>query len=489
MNLSDYGKLDAVGMADLVRKGDVSSRELGRAAIAAAEAINPQLNAILELYLDRLENMPDTAEPTDGPILGGVPMMLKDIGASEEGRKQELASLPFKGRIAPTTSHLTTRFRQAGLVNLGRTALPELGMVGLNTVSPLNPTTVNPWDTDYMVGSSSGGAGAVVASGIVPIAHASDIGGSTRHPAGICGAVGLKTTRGRIPLGPDFCDYPIGTLNEFAITRSLRDSAVLLDAIEGPFGSDPRTVAAPAIPFAQTVADAKARGGLGQRGRPLRVGLCLEQFAGLPVDPEVAAATRNVAKLLEGMGAEVIETAPSIDYDMVLEADMMCAGSFLTTALKHIALKEGIELDYDQFSPDILHMVDAANSATAVDLFEALEGYNEVRRQVYAYFGTVDLMISPVISCQTQKAALFLQGQSDSQGDDWAHHYSYLVPFNISGNPAMSVPAAMSSTDMPIGVQLVATFGDDALLFEVAALLEDAIEWHKRIAPIHSSRL
>lgn len=490
MKLSEYGTYDALGLAELIRKREVTPCEVAQCALDATEAFNPHLNAVLETYQDRVDDSKMLEFPADdAPALAGVPMMLKDIGAAEEGRKQELASAAFKGRVSPSTSNLTKRFREAGLVNLGRTALPELGMVGLNAVSELNPATVNPWNTDYQSGSSSGGAGAVVASGIVPIGHASDIGGSTRHPAAICGAIGLKTSRGRITLGPDFTDYPIGTLNEFAVTRSVRDTAALLDAVEGPFGTEPRTVEAPVEPFSETVARTRAAGSLKQGDRPLRVGLCLEHFAGLQIDGEVEAAVRNVAKLLEGMGAEVTEAAPKLDYQMILEADMMCAGAFLTTAIKHITHAEGIDLDYSKFSPDVTAMIEGANAASAVDLFEGLEGYNEIRRQVYDYFGDFDLMVSPIMGCQSQKAELFLLDNPNGTDEDWAHHYSYLVPFNISGNPAISVPASMSSTNMPIGVQLVAPFGRDDTVLAAAALLEDAIGWQKVIAPLHSSRL
>ncbi len=423
MKLSEYGKYDALGLAELIRKGDVTQREVAQCAIDAADALNPQLNAVLETYQDRVDDAcMQERQDNDAPVFAGVPMMLKDIGAAEEGRKQELASAAFKGRVSPSTSNLTKKFREAGLINLGRTALPELGMVGLNAVSELNPSTVNPWNTEYQSGSSSGGAGAVVSSGIVPIGHASDIGGSTRHPAGICGAIGLKTSRGRITLGPGFTDYPIGTLNEFAVTRSIRDTAALLDAVEGPFGNEPRTVVAPTIPFSDTVARTLSKGTLKIEGRPLRVGLCLTHFAGLKVDPEVEAAVRNVASLLESMGAEVTEAAPALDYQMIVEADMMCAGAFMTTALKHIAHAEGIELDYTKFSSDVTAMITTANNASAVDLFEGLEGYNEVRPQVNNYFGDYDLMVAPVIACQSQKAALFELDNPNGTEEDWAHH-------------------------------------------------------------------
>ncbi|MCP4821051.1 MAG: hypothetical protein GY883_17835 [Shimia sp.] len=273
------------------------------------------------------------------------------------------------------------------------------------------------------------------------------------------------------------------------MTRSIRDTAALLDAVEGPFGNEPRTVVAPTIPFSDTVARTLSKGTLKIEGRPLRVGLCLTHFAGLKVDPEVEAAVRNVASLLESMGAEVTEAAPALDYQMIVEADMMCAGAFMTTALKHIAHAEGIELDYSKFSSDVTAMITTANNASAVDLFEGLEGYNEVRRQVYNYFGDYDLMVAPVIACQSQKAALFELDNPNGTEEDWAHHYSYLVPFNISGNPAMSVPAAMSSTNMPIGVQLVAPFGRDDTVLAAGALLEQAIGWQDVIAPLHSSRL
>ncbi|MEX0310230.1 MAG: amidase, partial [Tateyamaria sp.] len=485
MKPAEYGRHDATALAEMIRNGDVSQREVASAALTAAEALNPSLNAILECHYDRADALPDTPAPLENAaVFAGVPMMLKDIGASEEGRKQELASTAFLGRVAPTTSDLTHRFRAAGLVNLGRTALPELGMASLNSVSAVNPSTVNPWNTDYMAGSSSGGAGAVVASGIVPIGHASDIGGSTRHPAGICGAVGLKTTRGRIPLGPEFCDYPIGTLNEFTITRSVRDSAALLDAVEGPVGGDPRTVAEPPQPFARTVREAQDRGTLAARDRPLRVALCGLSLTPLPLDPEVEATTRRVASVLATHGAEVEEAAPDIDFDAMVRDDMMCAGSFLTVAIRGLAEKEGFALDEGSFSKIVRDLMALASAGSAVDLFAALEGYNAVRRRIYDFFRPYDLLITPVMSCQTEKAELFLPENSEILGDAWTHHLQYLLPFNISRNPAMSVPAAMSSSGLPIGVQIAAPLGDDATLFAVAAVLQSEIKWPSRISPL-----
>ncbi len=496
MKVSDYAAHDGLGLAALIKGGEVSAREVAEAAIAAAEGVNPALNCVLEVFHDKLDSLsssPETAD-RDAPIFHGVPMMLKDIGAAEASRKQEMASLLTKGRVAKETSNLTKRFQEAGLVNLGRTSLPEFGLASANSVSDIHGTTVNPWHTDYMSGSSSGGAGAAVASGIVPIAHASDIGGSTRHPAGICGAVGLKASRGRTSLGPARSDFPLGTLNEFAITRTVRDSAALMDAIEGPGFGEARIVEKLTRPLLDNVFEVQAGVAIKPGEAQLKVAMWDASFCtSISCDPEVAKTVSDTANTLAAMGADIIKDRPGFDFDMVVEADTLALGAHGAMNMSRLAADVGFSLEDANISPIVTQMIKNANEQTAMDLAVALDQYNLIRRQVSEFFETYDLLVVPVISCQTELASLHALEISSMESDSWMHHYQYLVPFNISGNPAISLPLAMSSSNMPIGVQLVARHGNEELLYRASAALEiwivrSACHWGKPECPCPSTR-
>jgi amidase len=231
MNLSEYSNYDALGLAELVKAKEVTVKELALLAIEGIERVNPEINAVIEIFHDRLDDLDDTVFP-ESP-LGGVPFLLKDIGCAEAGRKQEMGSRFMEDYVPAVDSFLMTKFRKAGLVNLGRTTTPEFALSS-STESVLIGDTRNPWDLDRMAGGSSGGAATCVASGVIPVAHASDGAGSIRIPASCCGLVGLKPSRARISSGPDSAEPLFGLSVEFVLSRSVRDSAALLDLVQGP---------------------------------------------------------------------------------------------------------------------------------------------------------------------------------------------------------------------------------------------------------------
>jgi len=251
MNLREYAQYDGLGLAELVRKKEVTPRELAELASQAVEKINPKINGVIETYTDRIESLGDEADNPDAPF-AGVPFFLKDLGATEGGRKQEMGSRLAKGNVADHDSFLTQRFKEAGVSILGRTTTPELGFAP-TTESILTGKTRNPWNLERIAGGSSGGSSASVAAGIVPISHASDGGGSIRIPAACCGLVGLKPSRGRVTWGPSLDEALNGMALEFAVSRTVRDTAAMLDAVCAPASGDPFIIIQPERPYIEEV--------------------------------------------------------------------------------------------------------------------------------------------------------------------------------------------------------------------------------------------
>ncbi len=452
MNLAEYSKFDAVGLAELVRKKEVTPQELIGLAVEGAEKLNPQLNAVLELFYDRLEssqNLPD--DPT--VPFAGVPYILKDIGSGEAG-------------------YLIQKFQKAGLVSIGRGAVPEFGM-SCSTESPLHGCTSNPWSIEHTTGGSSGGGAASVSAGMVPIAHASDMGGSIRVPASCCGLVGLKTTRGRVSSGPRARDYPVGTINDFAVTRSVRDCASLLDAVEGPGPDEVRTVPKPTRPYFKE---------LGADVGKLRIAVWTKSMIEQPVDPEVAATVDATATTLRDMGHVTEADIYSMDYRAFQEADGDITAALVTFGIKHFAEVAGISVDESQLDTVSAWLLKRGRKIGGVHLFAALEVYNQLRHCIYDFFNNYDLLVTPTITVLPEKMPVL------NTYYRWDLYCQYLLPVSVAGNPGISLPLGMSQSGLPIGVQLAGRFGDEATLFRVASALEEAMPWKDRIPPIHAGR-
>ncbi len=304
MDLADYASLDGVALADSVRRKKVSPKELADLAVEATEKVNPKINAVIEVFSDRVEGLKGAAIPS-GPF-AGVPFLMKDIGSGEAGRKQECGSRLMKGNVVQRDPFLTARFKEAGLTILGRTTTPEFAL-GASTESALCGDTHNPWNLGLMAGGSSGGSASAVAAGIVPMAHGSDNGGSIRIPASACGLVGLKPSRGRVTMGPDIGDMWPGLLAEFAVSRTVRDTAAMLDAVSRPAPGDPFVIPQPARPYAMEV---------GAPVRPMRVAWTAESWQPeTTTDPEIVDAMGQVVAVLEKAGHTLVEASPTFDYE------------------------------------------------------------------------------------------------------------------------------------------------------------------------------
>jgi amidase len=463
--------LDATAQADLVRRKEIEPVELVDAAIERIERLNPQLNAVVTPMYELAREAAAGALP-EGPFTG-VPFLLKDLIAEYAGVRFTEGSRFLADFVSTHDQELVTRHKRAGLVIVGKTNAPEFGI--LPTTEPaLFGATRNPWDTDRSTGGSSGGSAAAVASGMVAMAHANDGGGSIRIPASCCGLFGLKPTRGRNPLGPEYGDIMGGLVCEHALTRSVRDSAALLDATSAPDLGAPYLVPPPARPFVQELA-----GGVGR----LRIGFSTSAVTGVPVDPDCVRAVEETVKLCVELGHEVVEVTPSdLDGDMLTAAfiDLWTAGQAWT--MQHWSRRTNRPLDADDFEPLTWALYEMGMSRTSADYLSALEVLQRVSRQIAGYFVDLDTWLTPTLAEPPPPLGSF-DGPPDNPMFGLLRSAAF-VPFtpivNVTGQPAMSVPLYWNEAGLPIGSHFIGRYGDEATLFRLAAQLEEARPWNAR---------
>ncbi len=466
--LSEYATLDGLGIAELVRKKEISAAEAAGTAMEAIQVVNPQLNAVIEDYPDRVNQ-----EPADGPFKG-VPFLIKDLVIHEAGQTNELGSRLAKGMVAPNDTELMVRFRNAGLVTLGRTTTPEFGFCA--TVEALiYGNTHNPWNLDHSPGGSSGGSAAMVAARAVPIAHANDGGGSIRIPAACCGLVGLKPTRGRNSLGPDVSEAIGGFAIEHVVTRTVRDSAAVLDATNGPLAGDPYIIAPPARPYLGEVTT---------KPKALNIAFTTETWSGDPVDPECVAAVHDTAKLLESLGHNVTEASPKIDYEPFMEATAKIWAAGETAWILAVAAATGRTPGPDTLETSILATYEVGMKMTAIEYQGALNVLNTTCRAVGPFFEQYDMLLTPTCAKPAWKL-----GEMDANKPGWdLMSWSRFVfgicaftpLFNATGHPGVSLPLAMSSGGLPIGLQFVGQWGREDMLYQLSGQLEQASPWIDR---------
>ncbi len=477
--MTDLSRLDATAQAQLVRSGEASPAELVDAAIARIEALNPELNAVIHPLFEKAR----ATEPADGPFRG-VPMLVKDLSCYTEGDPlhEGMAFLKQAGYTADHDMELTKRFRRAGFVICGRTNTPELGILPTTEPAAHGPTR-NPWDRERSPGGSSGGSAAAVAAGMVAVAHANDGGGSIRIPASQCGLVGLKPTRARVPLGPDFGDIMGGIVAELAVTRSVRDTAAVLDAVHGPQAGDPYGVAPPARAYAEEVGADPGR---------LRIGLMTSPPGGqFPAHEESVAGARAAAQLLEGLGHHVEEAYPSaLDDPEYVPQFLVRWTAGVAWNIDHWAKKVGREVGPDDVEACTWALAEMGRTHTAASYLAAVEFSQASARKVAAWWDEdgYDLLLTPT----TGEPATRL-GEFDAPPDNPAAPILRAIPlatftagFNATGQPAISLPLHETADGLPVGVQLVAAFGREDLLLRVAAQLEEAAPWADRVPTLAS---
>jgi amidase len=477
----EWAGADATEQARAVRRGDVKPVELVEAAIERIERLDPSLNAVIHRHFERARDEASGPLP-DGPFRG-VPFLLKDLACGNRAGDpihwgtRFLKAADFR---APTTSFLVQRFLAAGLVVVGRTNVPELGAWSITEPDAYGPTR-NPWSLDHAAGGSSGGAAAATAAGLVPFAHASDGGGSIRNPASQCGLVGLKPSRGRVSLGPDTAEPWAGMTFEFAVTRSVRDAATLLDCVHGPMPGDPYTARPPTRTYAEEP---------GSDPGVLRIGFVECQPDGEPLHPECATALRAASATLESLGHQVAPESPApLRSDALLPHVLNVIASNQARDVERFEGLLGRSLSPDELDADNWRVTELGRAVTATQFIAATDAYNQFRREVLAWWdGGFDLLLTPTITRPSPRVGEIVPC-AEKPLDAFMRSGALLpfcVPFNITGQPAISLPLHWSADGLPVGVQLVADAGREDLLLRVAAQLEAETGWANRRPPLHA---
>ena len=482
MTLSEYAKCDATKLAQLVRDGNVTPKELADLAMQGIGLVDGRLNAVVETYPDRAKER--YLDRLPGGPLRGVPTLKKDLAFAEAGHLIEMGSQLSKGMVADTDSTAFERLRGAGAVFLGRTTTPEFGLAGI-TESRDAGVTRNPWDLDRTPGGSSGGSAAMVAAGVVPMATASDGGGSTRTPAAYCGLVGLKQSRARIPAGPGRSEGNNGLSASFVLTRSVRDCALCLDIMNGPAEGDPYGIALPTRPYCDE---------LDQPLPKMRIAYTDNAWINRPVDDASRAAVHATLNVLEAEGHVIEEATPDIDIEAFIMATTVVACANLARDVDAISERLGRKPDENtlQTSTLVCHQYGKTISATA--LLDALAVFNSVNRSLGQFLGCYDLLVTPNNLRPAPRIEEYYR--CDPAGplsaEAWQaevfENDSYLATFNTTGQPAISLPVFETDGGIPVGVQFASRYGDEATLIRVAAFLERAMPWSGRTPPVHVSK-
>ena len=492
--MDNFSSHDAVALAELVRTRQVSARELVSASIENIEALNPKLNAVVHKMYDRA--LKEAESPVDGPF-SGVPFMLKDLLSWFGGEPTTSGSRYYKGWIAPHDTEIVKRYRRSGVIVVGKTNTPEFGLTPFTEPELFGPT-VNPWDTTRTTGGSSGGSGAAVASGMVPWAGGGDGGGSIRIPASCCGIFGLKPTRARTPAGPVTGEHWQGAAIEHCLTRSVRDSAAMLDAISGRDVGAPYWAPEPERPFLEEV---------GRDPGKLRIAFTSKPLLGDHVHDDCKAALQDAVTLLASLGHDLVESEPPVDAAQFNRAFLI-----MVCGEVRAGIMEGAKLVGRNATPaDVesatwaLNLLGAAMSAG--DFVHAEHYLRSSARRMGEFCQNYDLLLTPTMSVppfptgslqpKPHERALMkvlgrlragnvlrLIGALEKSAEQVFDAIPYTPLFNVSGQPAMSVPLYWNAQNLPIGVHFVARFGDEATLFRIAAQLEQTRPWMNRRPPV-----
>lgn len=484
MEYKEYRQYDAVGLAELVSRGDVSPGELLDVAVARAEAVNGRVNAIVRPMYDIARERAGTG--LTGPF-AGVPFVIKDLGQDYAGLPTGGGSRAFRNHAAPEHSIVVQRWLDAGLVIFGKTNTPELGSKGV-TEPVANGPTRNPWNLDHTPGGSSGGAAAAIAAGIVPVAGASDGGGSIRIPAACCGLFGLKPGRGLVPSGPKQAENWHGAATNGVISRSVRDSAAMLDVLAQPNLAGPYLAARPEKPYAELARQSPGK---------LRIGFSATSPAGTLVHPQAVAAVEDAVQLLQSLGHEVEPANPAVDGKQ-LALDFLVM--LYTEAARTIAEARTIGARPQDFEVDTRMAAAVSRAYSAADYAASLQRWNDYMRALAAFHQTYDVLLTPTIASPPVRIgeldpppimrsigeSLLRLGlvASLSKSPAWTKvvmanltPYPFTQLANLTGRPAMSVPTYTTPQGLPLGVQFVGPLGGEGMLLALGAQIESARPW------------
>ncbi len=476
MAFAEYAEYDGLGLAALVAKGQVTPLELAEEAIARIEKYNPRLNAVVYKMYDQAR---DTAKQVAGERQGrfrGVPFLLKDILGNYAGVPTNSGARFLKDLPVVQDDTLVTRFKAAGLVMLGKTNVPEFGLLP-TTEGVLYGPCHNPWNLDHSTGGSSGGSAASVAAGIVPFAHANDGGGSIRIPAACCGLVGLKPTRGRNPLGPMLGDLLSGLICEHIVSRTVRDTAAMLDCTAGPEPGDPYAALAPSRPYIEEV---------GAPPGKLRIAFSTTNANGVKMHPECVAAVERTARLCEELGHIVEEAMPPVDQNMVLQSflSVWCAG--LAMQVEAVSMMAGREVREELFEGVSWGLYEMGKQVTGAQYLIAIAMLQMQGRQIGRFHETYDCWLTPTLGAPPIRlGTVDIQEKDPTKAMEPILDYVPVTPLqNATGQPAISLPLHWSADGLPIGVMFTGRMSEEALLLRLAAQLEEARPWKTRRPPI-----
>jgi amidase len=477
--MDDLALLDATAQAQLIRTGQLSPREAVDAAIDRIERVNPQLNAVIHPLFGKARAAAADPNLPAGPFRG-VPMLVKDLICITAGDPYHagLRMLRDVNWVEPEDCYMAAKMRAAGFIIVGKTNTPELG--SMTTTEPLAyGASHNPWSLAHSPGGSSGGSAAAVAGGMTAVAEANDGGGSIRIPASACGLVGLKPSRGRISLGPQLTDMWAGCVSEGVVTRSVRDTAALLDVVEGYMPGDPFTAPPPIRPYRDEVGAAPGR---------LRIGLMTRApGATVPVHADCVAAAEATARALVGLGHAVEPAFPTAmdDPDAVIDFAVVVT-SWVVRDLEHWSQRSGRPINADTVERHNLTLYEMGRVQTAHGYIQAVERLQMHARNMLLWWASgFDLLITPTMAEPPARLGEFTPTAEDpARGFTRSVPFAiFTSPFNISGQPAISLPLSWNAAGLPVGVQLAAAYGREDLLIRVAAQLEEAMPWRHRLPP------
>lgn len=474
MNLEEYTKHDAIGLAELVKKGEVTDKELANLSHEALNNVNNSLNAVVAVF-----DEPYKEESGEKAIFKGVPTFIKDLGASIAGITQESGSRLTKGLVAPLTTNFAQNMLNSGLQFIGRSACPEFGLT-LTTESLAQGATRNPWNTDHITGGSSGGSAALVAAGVVPLAHSNDGGGSTRVPASCCGNVGLKASRGRISLGPIMNDVNSPIIAEGCNSRTVRDTAAFLDAVSKPAIGEAIMNNFKKESFLTL---------MGQAPKKYKIAVSFEDWGDNPMDPQIKEELERIAESLRENGHQVEEATPP-----VINLDYFDAFKTIWYAMANLVVKTNATLTNKEPSLDNLEsitfqMVAEGEKVSSFDQTLVMGMAGHMSLEFGHFFEEWDLLLSPTFIQGTPKIGSPLTLNSKCTLDEWFEEASRFIPgtpiANMTGLPAISIPCAIGPGGLPLGMHFFSGMGKERILIDIARQLEESDPWIDRHPSIY----
>jgi amidase len=477
MRIDQYANHDAVSLAGLIARHEVSAAELLETALAAAGRVNGDLNCVLAILGDRARDAIDAGLPK-GPLTG-VPFLIKECMLLMKGAPYRLGCRLLDGYTSPNDTELMIRFRKAGLVTFGTTSTPETAYSPTTEPVMFGPCR-NPWNLGHTAGGSSGGAAAAVAAGIVPVAHANDGGGSIRIPASCCGVVGLKPTRHRVPQGPNYGELLQGLSCELVVSRSVRDTAVVLDAVQGADSGAKNVIAPPARPYADEIKLPPTR---------LRIALMDGSFSGTKVDAELVDGVHATGKICEALGHEVVPARLAIDWPRFFDATHIVWTANVAAIVDGLAAATGRPVTEDILETATWACYQEGKRFSATELIGALDDFNAISREVGRFFVDRDLLLTPTLARLPLRLGELNQNRPGISAREWTFGVfdwcNFTPLFNTTGQPAISLPLCMSKSGLPIGIQFVGRMNDEASLLRLAAELEVAMPWRHRRPAVH----